>query len=324
MNREHFESQHGETWRRFESALQVVEREARRRSRSPEAAALPALYRKVCQHLALTRARRYGADLEARLNHLALRGHDALYQGRRISWQGMASFVRREFPRRVRAEGWLVVLAAVLFFGPLYGMSWAVQQDAELVYTALGSETVAEFEEMYDPAERRERGLGEDFLMFGFYIYNNISIAFRTFASGLFAGVGAVFILLYNGVMIGAVHGHLISGPQGEVFRTFIITHGAFELPAIVLAGVAGLKLGLAVLAPGRRSRLRALRAAARDSLPLIYGVIGMLVIAAFLEAFWSSSPLPAEIRRTVGQLAWVAVGAYFLLVARQPRESPR
>jgi len=325
MNRERFEEQHGQSWGRLEAVLGALEnsdsrrrRDRRREGPLGEAAELPALYRQVCHHLALARARHYGADLVESLNRLALRGHQQLYRGKGISWGGMATFILRDFPRHVRREAALVLLASVLFFGSHFAMSHAVAREPELIYTVLGSEVVAEFEEMYDPEARQARGSAEDFLMFGYYIYNNISIAFRTFASGLFAGIGAIFILIYNGVMIGAVTGHLTNGPGGEVFRAFVITHGAFELPAIVLAGVAGLKLGLSVLMPGRRQRREALRLAARESLPIVYGVIGMLIIAAFIEAFWSSSTLPAEVRRSVGTLAWLGVGAYFLLVGRE------
>ena len=87
-------------------------------------------------------------------------------------------------------------------------------------------------------------------MMFGHYILNNISIALRTFASGLLAGLGTLLVLLFNGVIIGSVAGHLQHIGHGDPFWRFVAGHGAFELTAIVIAGGAGLQLGMKLLAP--------------------------------------------------------------------------
>jgi uncharacterized membrane protein SpoIIM required for sporulation len=177
-------------------------------------------------------------------------------------------------------------------------------------------------EAMYTSADaiEAERGSDSNFMMFGYYIYNNIGIALRTFASGLVLGVGAIFALFYNGVVLGAVSGHLTNVGLGHNFWPFVIGHGSFELTAIVLAGQAGLKLGSAPIWPGRKSRMRALRDTAHDSLGLVAGFFTMLVIAAFIEAFWSSKPLSADIKYMVGGGLWVCVIGYLLFAGRVPK----
>ena len=81
---------------------------------------------------------------------------------------------------------------------------------------------------------------------------------------------------------------------------------------------MAGLKLGFALLAPGRRTRVEALREAAKISIKIVFGVIGMLVIAAFIEAFWSASTLiSAQVKYSVATVLWSLVAAYFLFVGR-------
>jgi len=315
MNRDLFERQHGKAWGQVETLLDAFEE----RRRTPAAGRFPALYRKLCQHLALARVRQYGADLEQRLNHLAVRGHQQLYGERGLSREAVEGFALSNFPRVVRRSAGLYWLCLLLLFGPLVGMAAAVAADPDLVYSVLEPGQVARLEEMYAPGAQEERGSKSDFLMFGVYVYNNIGIAFRTFAMGIFLGVGSIFILVYNGVVIGAVAGHLGNAGYGGTFYPFVVAHGAFELPAIALAGLAGMRLGLAVLSPGRRSRARALREAARDSVPVVYGTAAMLVAAAFIEAFWSSSvSLPAPVRYAAGALAWVTVGGYFLLAGRR------
>jgi uncharacterized membrane protein SpoIIM required for sporulation len=152
---------------------------------------------------------------------------------------------------------------------------------------------------------------------------HNIGIAFQTFASGLLFGLGSAFFLLFNGLMIGAVAGHLTHIGFGQTFWSFVIGHGAFELSAIALAGAAGLQLGWALIAPGRLPRAEALRLAARKSVLLICGVMLFLLIAAFIEAYWSSMTAPAPMTKyLVGAALWLLVATY-LLFAGRTRHAP-
>ncbi|MNL26723.1 hypothetical protein D3C87_1482690 [compost metagenome] len=147
---------------------------------------------------------------------------------------------------------------------------------------------------------------------------HNIGIAFQTFASGLLFGLGSAFFLFFNGLMIGAVAGHLTHIGFGQTFWSFVIGHGAFELTAIALAGAAGLQLGWALIAPGRLPRAEALRLAARKSVLLICGVMLFLLIAAFIEAYWSSTTAPTPMTKyLVGAVLWMLVAGYLLFAGR-------
>jgi len=157
--------------------------------------------------------------------------------------------------------------------------------------------------------------------MFGFYILNNISIGFQCFAGGLFAGVGSALFLFYNGLYGGAAAGYLTNIGLAGNFYSFVVTHSAFELTAICLSGAAGLRLGHAVVVPGRRSRRDALRHAAAQAVVLVYAVFALLLIAAAIEAFWSSARwIPPQVKYGVGAAAWTLVVAYFVLQGRPPR----
>jgi uncharacterized membrane protein SpoIIM required for sporulation len=102
-------------------------------------------------------------------------------------------------------------------------------------------------------------------------------------------------------------------------FYSFVVTHGAFELTAIVLSGAAGLRIGHALLAPGRLKRLQSLAAAARESAVIIYGMAAMLLMAAAIEAFWSSATwIPLPMKDGVAATCWVAVLAYLTLQGRR------
>jgi uncharacterized membrane protein SpoIIM required for sporulation len=147
--------------------------------------------------------------------------------------------------------------------------------------------------------------------MFGFYIKNNVGIGFRTFAGGALFGIGSLFFLLFNGFFLGAAIGHVMVVGDGATFWQFGIGHSSFELTAIGLSGYCGLKIGLALLAPGRLTRARAMYEAAQQALGPIYVAFGMLVIAAFIEAFWSSSGAPLLAKWLVGGSLWLIVAAY-------------
>ncbi len=315
MNRESFRQRRSADWDRLEVLLSGLE--DRRLKSVPGGAEIPALYRRACQDLALVRSRSYGRDLEQRLHEIVLRGHRALYRGQRLSWERVGQFVVVEFPRLVRQEHRLVAFCTAFFLLPFVGVGVGVHEQPDLIYWLLGQEQVAEFEAMYADGGNFGRDAESDVLMFGFYIFNNIGIALRTFASGIFLGLGSLFILLFNGLHLGAVSGHLIRVGYGGNFLPFVVGHGAFELTGIVLAGAAGTRLGLSLLRPGHRSRARSLATEARRILPMIVGVALMLLVAAFVEAFWSASSASADLRYGVGALLWLTVFLYFGLVGR-------
>ena len=146
-------------------------------------------------------------------------------------------------------------------------------------------------------------------------------MAFQCFAGGLFAGLGSLFFLMYNGAFSGALAGFLSARGLGPTFFSFVVTHSAFELIAIVLSGAAGLKIGSALLAPGRLSRTQSLMTATRESAILLYGVTVLLFVAAMIEAFWSSAPwLPHTAKYASGAVSWAAVVGYVTYRGRRAR----
>jgi uncharacterized membrane protein SpoIIM required for sporulation len=185
-----------------------------------------------------------------------------------------------------------------------------MQVRPELAHTVFSSAQLAQFEKMYDPANAHiGRSSGTDMQMFGFYVMNNVSIAFRTFASGLFFGVGAIYVLGANGVLIGSMAGHLTAIGYGGPFWRFVVGHSPFELTALVIAGGAGLQLGLTLLAPGRQRRGPALVAAGWIGAQLALGAFAMLLAAAIIEAYWSSiAALPDALKFGSGALLWMLV----------------
>ena len=319
MKQSLFENRHKAEWERFTLALERLERG----KDTSQVAGFPKAYRRLCQHLALAQERGYSSFLIDSLQQQVLRGHQQLYRHRSRLGANLLGFILAGFPRLVRQEWRFVLVAALLFFGSLIGFGVLVFVFPELVYNLIPADQVREMQGMYDPVaghlgRSAERAASEDWVMFGYYIMHNIGIAFQTFASGLLAGLGSAFFLFYNGLIIGAVAGHLTEIGYGQTFWSFVIGHGAFELTAIALAGAAGLKLGWALIAPGRLTRSEALRQAARQSVLLVCGIMLFLLIAAFIEAYWSSRTAVTPFTKyLVGAALWVAVATYLLFAGR-------
>ena len=308
MKQQKFELQHQKTWDLIEQSLQ-----------KPNSAGISMLfaehYMLLCQHLALSKQRLYDTALIERLNKLVMRLYRELYRYRTDSRLNFYGFFVREFPLSIYRHRNFIYLALLVFLLPgLVAGIW-VYFNENAVYSLLDAPQVRSVEQMYDPATSklgREREADTDVFMFGFYIQNNISVAFRCFAGGLLAGIGTLFVLFFNGLTIGSIAGHLTRLDFVDTFYPFVVGHGSFELTAIVFSGAAGLKLGYSILNPRQFSRLNALRLAGRNAIPMLYGIVLMLVIAAFMEAFWSSSAtLPINVKYIVGAICWSLVLLY-------------
>jgi uncharacterized membrane protein SpoIIM required for sporulation len=197
----------------------------------------------------------------------------------------------------------------------------AGQWAPEWVYATISAEHVAQLDNSFGEAG----GMGDgresssDLQMLAFYIFNNVGIDFRTFAGGVLAGVGTIFFLIFNGVFLGASFGHMqhSGGVLLENFYAFTAGHGSFELMAVVISGMAGMKIGLAILAPGRMTRARALRERGREGVRLLYGAALMTTTAAMIEAFWSPSSVAHSVKYVVGACLWLVVLSYLGLCGR-------
>jgi len=285
---------------------------------------IASLYRRACEQLALARARAYPAYLTERLEQLTADAHQLIYQQAELGLGRLRALVARDFPRAVRAHAVYVWIALAVFVIPTLALGLLVYYRPELILTVVDGTTAAEYEHMYSGATEaigRTRDAQGDWTMFGFYIRNNIGIAFQCYAGGLFAGLGSLFYIAYNGAFSGAIAGYLTEKGLGPTLYSFIVTHSAFELTAIVLSGAAGLRLGSALLMPGRRTRVQSLVVAAKASTVIIYGVFAFLLVAAFIEAFWDSAAwIPPFMKYAVAALCWTGVLTYLTLQGRSAR----
>ena len=314
-----FESAHREQW---DSLRAIVDRinssRPGRRASQEQLQQLPALYIGVCNNLSLAKTRGYSPNLVNELHNLVIDAHRLMYQ-RKTSWTMRAfRFIKGGFPTLVRKHYKLFWLCTALFYVPAILTGLFAYNDANFIYRIHDTSTVESMEYMYEPAEsmlfRPEgRESSSDFLMFGHYISNNIGIDFRVFAGGILFCVGTLFFMIYNGLAIGSVAGHLTAKGYIPTFWGFVAGHSAFELTALVISGMSGMLIGLALIKPGRRTRADALKQEAQVAVRLVIGAAIMTLLAAFIEAYWSSSNLNAYLKYSVGVFFWTLTIVYLL-----------
>jgi len=309
-------------WDQLDALVRTAQARGLKRLTPDAIAALSPLYRDVCADLSRAEAARYSAPLIDYLQGLTADAHTVLYGHARGRWAlaGGGSTWRvavEAFPRAVRRHKVAMLLAFVLFFAPFFAGLFATLYDPSFAIRIVPEAQLRPLVEAYKEGFSSGRGSGMDAAMAGFYVNNNVGIALRCFATGLFFGVGSAFYLLENGLATGAIMGYVASKGAGDNILTFVVGHGSLELGAIVLAGGAGLALGWSIVAPGDRTRIASLQATARSVVIVVFGAAVMLFMAAAVEGFWSASALPALVKRAVGAAMFLVVTAYILLAGR-------
>lgn len=332
MTKRQFLKSRKTAWRRFEGLVGPLQNTSWKHLTGKQVTEFSRLLREVSHDLAVVRAHGWDARLEAYLNDLASRGHNTFYRSPPGTLNAVVRYLAAGFPRLVRRNVGFMLAGCALFFVPFF-LAWGlVVADPELVHRVVPSAALEGLDETWGAggaADEQQAGslaglpefAEERTGMFGFYIYNNVGIAFRTFALGITLGVGTVVTLLSNGIQIGAVFGYVHSQGNGDRIFSFAISHGAFELTAIGVAGGAGLMIADALLHPGSRTRREALMVRGLEAVQVAGGAGAMLAVAAVLEAYWSPAPIPGELKYAVGALLWLLVFAYILFAGRGGEE---
>lgn len=309
VDRDAFVAPRRDRWERLDRLVREAESAA-------EWSQLAADYRAVCADLAKARAEGLAFDVQAYLDDLAGRAHNQLYGQRTSAATSIWHDVAVGFPRELRAQWRFFALSSLLFYGPLFVGAVGALADPTFAGIVLPEAQLKEMESMY--ADSIGRAFGGDASMAGFYVFNNVGIAFRCFATGALAGLGSVFYLIYNGLIIGTVFGYLGSVGLGGNLSEFVSGHSAWELTGVCVSGAAGLRLGWAMVVTEGRTRAGSLRAAGPSLYRLVLGTAVLLLVAAAIEGFWSASPVPRVAKYLFGVVQWFIVIAWLGLGGRR------
>ncbi|WP_298816860.1 stage II sporulation protein M [Chloroflexus sp.] len=275
------------------------------------------LYRQACTDLAIARRDYPDHKLTAYLNQLVARAHGVIYRYSASESNPVATFFRATLPRAFRATWPMTLTAALVFLLPALAAFVAGLSDP-----ALGEVLVPGIDFVTDQIRAGEEWwlrINEGPAAASTEIMtNNINVAIRAFAGGVTLGIYTLYILVFNGLLLGTVAGIAQHFGFADNLWGFVTSHATLELSAIFIAGGAGLQLGWAILRPGTLSRRSALVVAARRAVVLLIGCALILVVAGLIEAFISPTSLPFALKLFVSLGSGALLFAYLLLSGRE------
>ncbi|HEY8398581.1 MAG TPA: stage II sporulation protein M [Flavihumibacter sp.] len=221
------------------------------------------------------------------LNGLASSKYLAIYQNKKEDVSRFRKFWTVDLPLVVRANHKSLAYAFLVFFIFAFIGAFSTANDQDFVRGVLGDTYVEMTEDNIAKGEPFGVYKGtEPLYMFLAIALNNIQVAVKTFVMGLFAGVGTIYMLFSNGVMVGCFQYFFFTKGLGWESVLVIWIHGTLEISAIIIAGAAGLIIGRSILFPGTYTRMQSLRRGTRDGLKIMIGLIPVFIAAAFLEGY--------------------------------------
>ena len=249
------------------------------------------LYRRVTSDLAVAR-RDYPHDrCVIYLNELASRAHSAVYQISPLKRGSLLEFLRFGFPKVFRENLYFIGAAFLMFALSFAGAYWSALRTPEFAATLVPEGTVSHIQELGEGGWN-ETTAGNRNLLASFVMTNNIRVAILAFAGGIMLMVGTVYILVVNGILLGATAGLCHVNGVALALWSFVSPHGYIELTTIFIAGGAGMKLGYSLISPSLLTRKQTLINAAKTAIKLLGGCVALLIVAGIIEGFVSPSDM--------------------------------
>ncbi len=294
-------------WDRLESLLARAGHGRLGKLKHDELRELGLLYRQTAADLATVRTDPSAQNFSLKLNDLLARAHNIIYSGAPSRPSTIVSFFAREYPRIFRRNLALVGLATGLFFAAAVVGALLTVRDPSFELSILGHHMVETIErrQMWTHSILSIKPLASSSIM-----TNNLSVSFMTFAAGIAGGVGTLYMITFNGLLLGVIGAACAISGMSLSLWSFVAPHGVLELPAIFIAGGAGFRIAQGLLFPGMLPRKTALAQAGAEAVRLLVGVIPMLIIAGVIEGFLSPSGMAISMKFAF------AAGAFILLLA--------
>lgn len=301
MNVQRWIARREPNWKRLDGLLRRVEKHGLKSLSASEIEELASLYRSVSADLARGRTNAVGNTLVQDLQQLTSRSYNQIYQGSRLQeWRAVVEFYRWGFPAIVQQSRGYIAIATGIFAIAALVAWWYAWQDPVFMSMLVPQHLIEQVRDRHELWMGSIVGI-EPLASSGITI-NNLKVSFAAVAGGITAGAYTIFILVNNGLHIGAIATLVGQNNLAYPFWAFVFPHGSLELPAIFLAGGAGLLIGRALLFPGKYRRMDALKFYGSQAAKLVFGIIPMLIIAGAIEGFFSPNPtIPDEMKYLVG-----------------------
>jgi len=304
-------------WKRLEKLTD--QRRGRGALSATEIRELGVLYRAVSSDLALAQRDYPGQRVTAYLNQLLIRTHSYIYQENVSDLRPVLRYFTHDLPHTFRQTFIFTLVAFLMFMIPAvigYRMTYSNPDTASVLGLESERQTLADHQTWTDiPVNQRPYAAS-------FIMSNNIKVAILAFGGGILFGLFSSYLLVTNGLAVGAVLGLAARYDLGQALLGFMAGHGVIELSVIFIASGAGLQLGWALLSPGRYSRQDALGLAAKRAVTLVIAAFPLLIIAGTIEGLFSPSNLyPFSTHLAMGLCTGAILYAYLLLAGHEKEE---
>jgi len=301
-------------WARLEELVQRSSRGVAALSHS-ELQELGLLYRQTASDLAAVREDATSRQLAAYLNQLLGRGHNLIYMGHKPKVSAIVQFYGQIYPKVFR-ETLPQTLLALAIFAVTGLAAWIITvHDPGFAHRLLGPQMMETIEQrkMWTESIVAIKPVASSGIM-----TNNLSVAFTTFALGITAGIGTIWMMIVNGLLLGVIGAATWKAGMALQLWSFVAPHGVLELPAIFIAAGAGLEIARGMLFPGLLPRRESLAQAGGRGARLLLGTIPLLVIAGVIEGFYSPSHSPVALKFLLAGVLFAALLTYLFLIGRR------
>jgi uncharacterized membrane protein SpoIIM required for sporulation len=302
-------------WNRLEALLDQVRNQGLKSLTRLELQELGLLYRQAAADLSALREDSSGKSYARSLNLLLSRAHNTIYSGQKSSARGMVHFYRFTYPRIFRRNLGLINTAFLLCLAGAIGGTLLALTRPNYMHVFVGPRMMDTIERhrMWTDSVVSVAPAASSFIM-----TNNLSVAFASFAFGITGGVLTVSIMVFNGVMLGVIATACWLNGMSLALWSFVAPHGVLELPAIFIAGGAGLRIAQGMLFPGLHSRMDSLAEAGGEAVRLLLGTVPVLIVAGCIEGFISPSPaIPWQMKFAMAGATAVIFFSYLFFAAR-------
>jgi uncharacterized membrane protein SpoIIM required for sporulation len=301
-------------WQQLNTILLKINRNGFRALTPEEIRAFPRLSRLTCADLAEAKTLQLSPDVLDYLNQLVGQAHKFLYSFPPVKTGQIRRFFLSDLPFALVKNWIFFVVAAVIFFSSFAVTSWIVYRNPSLAGLMIPDTVLQEMEASYRQGITEERSASMKNFAVTFYIQNNVSIAFACFALGVLLGFGTLYVLLFNGVTLGAISGYIVALGYGKNFFTFVTAHTAAELLGVTFAGAAGLALGYSIIRATPYYRRDWLMLQRANIFTLVAASAVLLFLAAIIEGCISPSLLPYRVKAMVAVVSLLLIVGYFLV----------
>lgn len=309
MKEEKFIQKHISSWKEFQDLTAILDKKNTKHLSVKQIKRFLHLFNQISYQFSYASTHYPKSSILTQLNNLLGKAHTYIYAVRKSSGKDILHYYYHTFPRKLNAlSRYFWISFFVFMFGVFLSLGLTLWNPDFALYF-VDSRWIDTADVNRDPALRQfDYALDSAAIM-----TNNIRVSFNAFVLGITFGLGTIYILYKNGVLLGAITALTYLYNDPVMFWSLILPHGFIELTETFIAGTAGLMIGKALLIPGPYSRKYALIASAKEAAFLLPGMVTMLIIAGIIEGFFTPLPLSPILKLIFAAVTLLLLILYFI-----------